>query len=140
VERIARGYGLPVPELDADTRAALRRYAWPGNIRELRNVVERAVLLCTGHAIEREHLPEDPPTSTPLRAISAPLLPVNDVLPLPDPADDSERSRIIRALNACAGNQTQAAKRLGMPRRTFVAKLDLYKIPRPKKRVDDLDD
>ena len=44
-----------------------------------------------------------------------------------------ERQRIIDALAACAGNQSRAAKRLGIPRRTFVARLDEYKIPRPKK-------
>ena len=45
VERIARGYGLPVPELGAAAGEALRRHRWPGNIRELRNVLERAVVL-----------------------------------------------------------------------------------------------
>ena len=45
----------------------------------------------------------------------------------------SERDRIITALAACAGNQSRAAKMLGIPRRTFVSKLDAYKIPRPKK-------
>jgi len=45
----------------------------------------------------------------------------------------SERDRIINALAACAGNQSRAAKMLGIPRRTFVSKLDAYKIPRPKK-------
>jgi len=44
-----------------------------------------------------------------------------------------ERQRIIDALAACAGNQSRAAKMLGIPRRTFVARLDQYKIPRPKK-------
>jgi len=44
-----------------------------------------------------------------------------------------ERQRILDALAACAGNQSRAAKRLGMPRRTFVAKLDRYQIPRPNK-------
>jgi transcriptional regulator of acetoin/glycerol metabolism len=45
----------------------------------------------------------------------------------------SERDRIIEALSACAGNQSRAAKMLGIPRRTFVSKLDAYRIPRPKK-------
>ena len=45
----------------------------------------------------------------------------------------SERDRIVEALAACAGNQSRAAKMLGIPRRTFVTKLDAYKIPRPKK-------
>jgi transcriptional regulator of acetoin/glycerol metabolism len=45
----------------------------------------------------------------------------------------SERDRIVEALAACAGNQSRAAKMLGIPRRTFVTKLDAYRIPRPKK-------
>ena len=45
----------------------------------------------------------------------------------------AERERIIAALNACAGNQSRAAKLLGIPRRTFLTKLDGYGIPRPKK-------
>ena len=45
----------------------------------------------------------------------------------------NERERIIEALAACAGNQSRAARLLGIPRRTFVSKLDAYQIPRPKK-------
>ncbi len=50
--------------------------------------------------------------------------------------DAGERQRILEALSSCAGNQSRAAKLLGMPRRTFVAKLDAYRIPRPRKAVD----
>ncbi|MFL5518727.1 MAG: sigma-54 interaction domain-containing protein, partial [Gemmatimonadales bacterium] len=56
VERIARGYGLPVPELGAAARDALRRYPWPGNIRELRNVLERAVVLSPPGTLRLETL------------------------------------------------------------------------------------
>ena len=45
----------------------------------------------------------------------------------------TERDRIVAALAACAGNQSRAAALLGIPRRTFVSKLDAYQIPRPKK-------
>ncbi len=57
-----------------------------------------------------------------------------DTQKLPAP---TEREKIIAALEACAGNQSRAAELLSMPRRTFVNKLDLYKIPRPKKKQDD---
>ena len=53
------------------------------------------------------------------------------------PESERERQRIVEALNACAGNQSRAAKMLGIPRRTFVAKLDAYRIPRPKKALSD---
>jgi DNA-binding NtrC family response regulator len=48
-------------------------------------------------------------------------------------AREDERQRIVEALAACAGNQSRAAMLLGMPRRTFVAKLAMYAIPRPQK-------
>jgi two-component system response regulator AtoC len=68
------------------------------------------------------------------------------VAPVSSPSSDShpsgapstppdERQRIIDALAACAGNQSRAAKVLGVSRRTLVARLDEYKIPRPKKSV-----
>src|SRR6202041_489581 len=46
-----------VPRIAADALETLKRYQWPGNIRELRNVIERAVLLSSGDVITREHLP-----------------------------------------------------------------------------------
>ncbi len=109
----------------------LEAYSWPGNIRELKNVMERAVLLCAGPMLETEHLPMEKlgaPTTNP----GLPRVDTSRPVAAADaPAD--ERQRIIDALAACAGNQSRAARRLGIPRRTFVARLDQYKIPRPKK-------
>jgi two-component system response regulator AtoC len=113
---------------DALTPAALARLAahdWPGNVRELRNVIERAALLAAGGAIGAEHLLFDQAPSP-----SAP--PVGSQPPSPD--GEGERSRIIAALDACAGNQTHAAKQLGISRATLVHKLDLHRIPRPRKK------
>jgi two-component system response regulator AtoC len=56
------------------------------------------------------------------------------VLPvLDDPGKAAERQAILNALAQHAGNQTRAAEALGMPRRTFITKLDAYGIPRPQK-------
>ena len=52
---------------------------------------------------------------------------------LDDPKKAAERQRILNALATYAGNQTRAAQSLGMPRRTFITKLDAYGIPRPQK-------
>jgi two-component system response regulator AtoC len=134
VQQISRELGRPEPEIPASVLSILEAYSWPGNIRELKNVMERAVLLCSGSVLDSEHIPVDK-----LSAPSSPHLPViraaeasQTGLPGP-PAAADERQRIIDALAACAGNQSRAAQVLGIPRRTFVARLDQYKIPRPKK-------
>jgi two-component system, NtrC family, response regulator AtoC len=131
--------GRPPPVLPAPIIELLEAYAWPGNIRELKNVVERAVLLSVGPVIGREHLAIEKPLPT------ASTTPVG--MPAPPPKTDtqkisapSERDKILAALAACAGNQSRAAEMLGMPRRTFVNKLDAYDIPRPKKKRRDGDD
>jgi DNA-binding NtrC family response regulator len=129
VSQISRELGRPEPFIPAKIRGILESYAWPGNIRELKNVMERAVLLCTGPVIETEHLPMDKLSG------SNPGLPPAAEAKAPTGTQD-ERQLIIDALAACAGNQSRAAKMLNMPRRTFVARLDEYRIPRPKKPVD----
>jgi transcriptional regulator with GAF, ATPase, and Fis domain len=140
VSQICRELGRPEPVIPRPVMSLLESYAWPGNIRELKNMMERAVLLCAGSVIETEHLPMDKLGSSP----SNPGLPGVPGLPglqvvasaTTAPAGPpDERQRIIDALTACAGNQSRAAKMLGMPRRTFVARLDQYRIPRPKKSV-----
>jgi two-component system response regulator AtoC len=125
------------PTLSADAEDLLVGYAWPGNIRELRNVMERAVLLCVGGEITEEHLPVETMTTncpllprfTPEWVGAAPPAPAGDPAAAPAP----ERERIMRALAACAGNQSRAAKLLGMARSTLVLKLDAYHLPRPRR-------
>jgi DNA-binding NtrC family response regulator len=106
----------------AMSRAAvelMRAHPWPGNVRELRNVVQRAVLLSAGGPIGPEHLP-----------IEKSVAPRHDA---PLRGSQVERQRIVNALEMFLGNQTRAAAYLGIPRRTFVARLAAYGIPRPRK-------
>jgi DNA-binding NtrC family response regulator len=109
----------------------LKSYAWPGNIRELRNWVERAVLLSTDGAIEIEHFPIEKMTGEggiPAQVSSeAPATASTSKVSL-------DRSRIADALAMTNGNQTQAAKLLGISRVTLSSKLDLFGFPRPRKR------
>ena len=114
------------PRLGDGALATLLSYQWPGNIRELRNVVERAVLLCDGPEIGREHLPVEK------MGLVVPPLPREAAAPL-SPNDDG-RQRIVDALDECAGNQSQAAKLLGISRATLIRRLAEFNIRRPRKR------
>ena len=114
-EAAARARRAP-PHLTPAALAALVRHSWPGNVRELKTVIERALLLAPGGEIAAKHIVIDLPTSSE---------------PASEPASE-ERARIVVALDACAGNQTRAARQLGMSRATLAHKLALLRIPRPR--------
>jgi len=125
----------PMPHLSSSAVDWLRGHAWPGNLRELRNLVERAVLLGRGPLILPEHLPLGPNPSNHLATLTAPLATAPAVVTAlaASPQLSDERERISAALEACAGNQTRAAIMLGISRRTLVYRLDLYGLARPRK-------
>jgi DNA-binding NtrC family response regulator len=135
--------GYPTqPVLSREALEWMTRHAWPGNIRELRNAVNRAVLLASGGLIQPEHLETEayqPRTGRgsgrrgELVAAAAPAR-ADDADAAPD---DDERRRILDALAACGGNQTRAAKMLGISRRTLTSKLGRLGLPRPRKDRDD---
>ena len=148
-EASAAGGGEP-PALSTEAVELLRGYSWPGNIRELRNMMERALVLCEGDRITGEHLPVEkmrlsrlasvlaepaalatPPAVVPAPARSAPPGRADGVeLPErpsrdPDqlnlsPEEHAERQQIMRVMEACAGSQTRAAARLGISRGTLI--------------------
>ncbi len=114
--------------------ARLMRHAWPGNIRELRNVIERAVALSGQGPIDVPHLGLDLPAS-PVNAL-APGVSITaeaSVAGLRQEVEELEKRRIADALERSAGNQTTAAKLLGISRRTLLGRLDAYGLPRPRK-------
>ena len=137
------------PRLSEAALEALLGYGWPGNIRELRNVIERAVVLSAGGTILPEHLgiggrgsaggrkssPElvtiPPPPPAPRPSSPSGVEPM--FAPLRVPVGEDERRRIVEALEYCGGNQSKAAEMLGISRRTLLTRLDLYGIPRPRK-------
>jgi len=133
----SEAHGRATPTLTAEAVEALRRHSWPGNIRELRNVIERAVVLCTGDAVTTEHIPvpvETAPNVVLLAPRARPDAQTTDPSLLNEQAR-SEKQRIEEALDLCAGNQSRAAKILGISRATLVARLDRYGFPRPRKRT-----
>ena len=133
------------PEISPAALELLVGYVWPGNIRELRNVMERAVLLSADGRITPTHLPVEKMRATrampvraettppPLLAAAPPAAGESDVQELRRRIDELERERILDALARCGGNQTKAAKMLGVPRRTLVSRLGKYGVPRPRK-------
>ena len=109
------------PTFSRAVRDWLQSYAWPGNIRELKNVIDRALLLSSGGEIAIEHFPTER---------SAKPAAVEPAVQL----DDLERKHIIQVLAQCGGNQSRAAKVLGISRSTLVDRLDRYELTRPRKK------
>jgi DNA-binding NtrC family response regulator len=136
----AQRAGKSPPSLRAETLAVLRHYGWPGNIRELRNVMGSATLLCEGAEVTLAHLPtelsEGEASEPPVAAPAAPASPVGHV-PLMQEIRELEIRRITDALTACGGNRTKAAEMLGMPRRTLMYKIRGLEIdvPAPSQSV-----
>lgn len=137
VHAACRQLERPAMELSSQALALLHRHRWPGNLRELRNVMERAVVLCAGGSIGPEFLPAS--LTTAVSAVDSTARAPTAVIGL-DPerfheqVDALQRARIVEALSRCGGNQTQAAKLLGVSRRTLVAQLVALGIPRPRTR------
>jgi len=132
LESIPQGQGRAIPVLTSAAESALRCHTWKGNFRELRNVMERAALLCSNGRIE----PADLMLPDPSRPKAALIFPV----PARPAADqDHERERIVSALKECAGNQTRAARLLGISRRTLITRLETFGLTRPRLRSQPLD-
>jgi two-component system response regulator AtoC len=139
VAAFSRQLGRQLVTIQPSALRRLRAHPWPGNVRELRNVMEWAVLHAAEDAIDERHLPPTlerrPLADTADRRAPRFDRPTHDTTP-PErwtDAKQAERHRILGALASCNGNQTRAAEWLNMPRRTLVAKLSAYDIPRPRK-------
>ena len=113
--------GQPQLRLAGETLAALARHDWPGNVRELKAVIERAALLARGGEIFARHL-----------KFATSEEPAETASPDLTPAERAERDKILQALDECAGNQTRAAKQLGMSRSSLLIKLRVFRINRPR--------
>lgn len=103
----------PVPGFLPEAMERISQYTWPGNLREMRNTVMRAALLAQGNPIRVEHLGIDMNIDKSINILHDP---------------DSERTKIVSALQKCLGNKSKAAAMLGIDRKTLYNKLKLYQI------------
>lgn len=104
---------------DAAASEALQRYSWPGNLRQLKNIVKRATLLARGEFITLHDLGDEilsQPASTPQTSSFV----LHD--------EEMEKQRILNALQQTGNNKTKAALLLGIDRKTLYNKMKLYNI------------
>jgi len=111
-------YGKPRQTFSDESMALLCGYDWPGNVREIRNVVERALVICTNDHIDPHYLPEKMQ-----RKLPAPL---HITIPIGCSAEEAERMVILHTLAATGNNKAKAAKILGVSRKTIHNKLQYF--------------
>jgi len=106
MRQFSRELGRPIPKVSAEAMGLLLAYNWPGNVREMRNAVERTMVLTQGDEIKPEHLPMDllhPSTGTQSQEESPP----------PTSLKDFERNQILKTLENCGWNKSQVASLFG---------------------------
>jgi DNA-binding NtrC family response regulator len=115
-EQLARRYGMPVPRITGDAKAALQRHTWPGNVRELRHAVERALLLSPAGTLDPAELVPggDAPSAAPGAG----------PIPFPAPLSAVLYAAARAALDLHAGNKSAAARQLGISRSRLQRLLD----------------
>jgi len=115
LRQVTRRLGKRITGFSKEAVSLLREYWWPGNIRELQNVVERAVILCQEERILPAHL--NLASASPASAAAGPKT-----------LKELEREAILSTLTTCQGNRREAAEQLGIGLRTLYARLKEYGI------------
>ena len=129
-------FGLDVQGLDAEARDVIKHYNWPGNIRELRNVIESAFNVVTGPLIKKEHLPSElskacsnavsPSETAPVQRIEDYIRTNLGKMNINEIMDAFEKVLIEKAVERCHGNKLQAAQLLGISRPGLYKKLQKH--------------
>ncbi|ELR69268.1 rteB, two-component system response regulator [Fulvivirga imtechensis AK7] len=121
--------GKEIEGFENDVEEKLKNYYWHGNLRELQNVVKRAVLLCQNDRVNLECLPSEIISPDYLSSALAPTdTQVTDVTNLKSVSENAERSAIISVLEKTGYNKTKAAEVLNIDRKTLYNKLKAYDI------------
>jgi formate hydrogenlyase transcriptional activator len=128
VQQFSRSLGKAIDAIPAETMTALTRYPWPGNIRELQNVIERAVILTNGSvlSVHIDDLRAPGPPAAPLSTPNGHAAPTASRQHLRSALDESERQQIIAALeksNWIVAGSEGAAARLGLKRSTLQSRM-----------------
>jgi transcriptional regulator with GAF, ATPase, and Fis domain len=137
VDTFSRRMGKQIDSIPPQTMAAFKSYSWPGNIRELQNLIERAVILAND-----EMLPNPLPAAgpRPATASSAALHTPRDSKPaVPRTLRESERALVLQTLDATGwviGGENGAAAQLGLKRTTLIDRMKRLGIQRPTRSVD----
>jgi two-component system response regulator HydG len=117
--------GRKVQRFDEPVMDVLKAYDWPGNLRELRNVVKRAVLLTQGDLVYMETLPNEMIEAVRNPAAKAPAAPIYDLKAL---QETQEKEMIIKTLQEVRYNKSKAARILNIDRKTLYLKMEKYQI------------
>lgn len=120
VADFSRSYGKEEPLVEDEFLALLKAQPWLGNVRELKNCIERAIIFCDGRRLGPQHLPQQYMMGVcgENRSSDPGALSINEA------CQDLERAMILEAIEKSRGNRTEAAKLLGIPRRTLYNKLE----------------
>jgi DNA-binding NtrC family response regulator len=113
-----------VVAFSAEAAGYLASYSWPGNVRELKNVIERAVILCSGAEIAAEDLPRE----LRLACAGGAAAPAAEACPPSNTIEDAERALIADALTRSAGNVSAASRLLGVTRNTLRYRMRKYSL------------
>ena len=122
LRRLCTSKSTPPPEISENAMQVLLNYPYPGNIRELENILEHALILCSESTLRRKHLPDylrQRPRATGARSEKT------------EAAGLSERTRILAELRRHNGSRSLAARSLGMDRSTLWRKLKKYQLNGP---------
>jgi len=118
--------GASVDQVTPEAMRTLERYDFPGNVRELENVLERALILAGGDPIGPEHLPKGAPPAGAAGASWIPRIPPEGLS-----LEALERELILQSLELARGNKSQAARLLGLTRRTLYSRMEKHGLRRP---------
>ena len=133
IQQVAPSLGAVPPRVADEAMMALMNYAWPGNIRELRNVIERATLLCAGGLIDRQCLPPEIVQRANALAEEHPAQSESSLAAGPrSKLADHERALILKALDDTRWNQSAAARNLGITRDHLRYRIKKYGLKAPE--------